>query len=92
LRFYADLAVAENDEKVVIRDCSVVTNFQLENIPPRNADEYAVFVGNHFGVEWTLRVASHEPASFCFNQEDYIGDVVNVLVKIDFVQVVQSVD
>ena len=85
LRLYSYLTVAKYDEKVVIGDGSLVSDFQLIKTPVGYAYNDSVFVWYHFGVEWTLRISSHQPSCFSFDHQNDILNFIDVFMDVDFV-------
>ncbi len=81
-RFQSYLAVAENDVIFVICD-SVASVFEPEDLSLADTDDETIVTALASRVEGVVAVAADHPAVIQFEQQEYVGNVVDELVEID---------
>lgn len=82
-RFQSYLAVAENDVILVICDSIIPSVFEREDLSLADTDDETIVTALASRVESVIAVTADHLAVLQFEQEEYVGDVVDELVEID---------
>ena len=92
LSFYPQLAISKYYKEIIISYCLLVLHLQFEGLLCWNAKNNAIFVGDDFGIEGSFRVAPTYPSISELEEHNNMRVVVNVLVNVNFVERVVTID
>ena len=82
-RFQSYLAVAENDVILVICDSIIPSVFEREDLSLADTDDETIVTALASRVESVVAVTADHLAVLQFEQQEYVGNVVDELVEID---------